>query len=108
MDHVVKSLQSLSLSYKQESHAEVSSLKEWIETIKVLDATNEATKTLILKPSSKATNTNPIMVIALASSEFSIGVLSKSLGSKDARAAADDVVKPILGVDTLNGKFGLI
>jgi prolyl-tRNA synthetase len=101
MEKVEQALKSLSISYKPESHAEVDSFKSWVDTVKKIDGKLGATKTLVLKPS-KGANSNPIIVIALDTTEFSVGTLAKSLGNKDARVAQDDLVKETFGIDKIN------
>jgi prolyl-tRNA synthetase len=101
LQQVEHSLKNLAISCTQKEHQNVDSFASWIDTVKQIDAKLSPTKTLVLKPS-KGTNTNPILVVALASTEFSVGSLAKSLGNKDARVAQDDLVKETFKVDKIN------
>jgi hypothetical protein len=101
LHQVQQSLENLSIKCDSKDHAEVDSFSSWIAAVSLIDASFSATKTLVLKPS-KGTNTNPIIVISLASTEFSVGALAKSLGNKDARMAQDDLVKATFNVDKIN------
>lgn len=98
---IIKVLESLEISHDHKSHAEVDSFKAWVDEIKSIDQDLTPTKTLVLKPS-KGQNSNPILVVSLESTAFSVGALAKSLGYKDARVAQDELVTSTLGVDKIN------
>ncbi|KAJ3321546.1 hypothetical protein HDV06_004082 [Boothiomyces sp. JEL0866] len=98
---VAKTLKSLSVAVSVTSHNEVDSFNTWVESVKSLQSEAGAVKTLVLKPS-KGPNNNLILVVALSTATFSVGNVAKSLGYKDARMAADDLVSTTFGVDKLN------
>ncbi|KAJ3038546.1 hypothetical protein HDV00_000551 [Rhizophlyctis rosea] len=96
---------SLSISSVAHSHKQAGSLQQWVEILKadhpaaVTDYA--AVKTLVLKPKGGKV-TNPIVVVALETSQVPINPLVKSLGNKEARVAADDVWKSTLKVDRID------
>ncbi len=88
-------LKQLSLSASSLEHSEMANLAEWASSLKSKGAL--PVKTLLLK--SKST---PLLLVSLESTPYSIGPLSKALGAKDARVAADDVVQSLFGVNKLD------
>ncbi|KAJ3276424.1 hypothetical protein HDV01_005047 [Terramyces sp. JEL0728] len=98
---VAKTLKSLSVALDVKSHSKVESFNTWVDTVKTIESEANGVKTLVLKPS-KGPNNNLILVVALSTSTFSVGNVAKSLGYKDARMAADDLVASTFGIDKLN------
>ena len=105
---IAELLQQHNIPFVAHSHEPAKSLEHWVE---ILRAGRPApvsewapTKSLVLKPKGGAV-TNPILVVALQSSAWSINPLVKQLGNKEARVAADDGWKAALGVDKIDGAF---
>ncbi|KAJ2998381.1 hypothetical protein HDV02_004596 [Globomyces sp. JEL0801] len=99
LEQVTNAFDSLSISVAVESHSKVDSFQSWVDSVKSINTIYSPTKTLLLKPSK---STVPVLVISLESSTFAVNPLVKSLGFKDARMAADDLVNSTFQVDKLN------
>lgn len=97
----MEAFESLSITHHQKAHVAVDSFQTWVDTVAHLDAEAGITKTLVLKPS-KGPNSNLILVLSLNTTQLSVGALAKSLGYKDARMAADDLVLSSFGSDKIN------
>ncbi|KAL2916905.1 hypothetical protein HK105_203684 [Polyrhizophydium stewartii] len=95
-------LAGLGLPHAVHAHAAADSFRAWADTVAAARPAGVAavapTKTLVLAPK----RGTPALVVALDSTEFSIGALGKALGLKDARAASDDAVRALLRVDKLD------
>ncbi|KAI8812682.1 hypothetical protein BJ742DRAFT_877360, partial [Cladochytrium replicatum] len=83
------------------THLAAPNLKEWAEKLATVSAPGISTpvlsKTLFLKP--KGGKDDPILVTSLESTTFGINPFVKSLGNKEARMAADDLIASVLKVD---------
>jgi prolyl-tRNA synthetase len=99
IEAIDQQLKQLGISYTFKSHQAVTSFQHWVEVASDFDA--KPTKTVVAKPS-KGPNENPIIVISLESSKYSITKLAKFLGNKDARVAPEELVKSTLGVERIN------
>ena len=84
-------------------HGPVGSMDEWVQTLLSTHPSVIPTKTMVLKPSSKAKKQEPLMLLAGHASPLSLGALTKALGSKDARLAQDDYVQNLLGTSKMDG-----
>ncbi|KAI8805078.1 hypothetical protein BJ742DRAFT_821725 [Cladochytrium replicatum] len=83
------------------AHPAAANVKEWAESLSGVSALGITTavlsKTLFLKP--KGGKDDPILVTSLESTTFGINPFVKSLGNKEARMAADDLIASVLKVD---------
>ncbi|OAJ37110.1 hypothetical protein BDV3_000156 [Batrachochytrium dendrobatidis] len=112
LEAVTTALQAIGANYKVHTHKPVDSYKAWLDTVSVSipDSITTASpiKTLVLKPS-KGSSAKAIVAVALESTNFTIGALTKSLGYKDSRVATDDLVKTTLFVDKIDATpFALV
>ena len=100
-------LKELNLQKTIVSHPASDSFEGWIATLRSKSSESlVATKTLVLKPSSKAKKQEPLIIVAGHETPLALGSLTKSLGSKDARMAADDYVSNLFpGVAKMDGNF---
>lgn len=109
MESLVARLSKLSIPSTCLKHESVESNEMWRQQLALHPQPpphhhHRLTKTLLLKPKSKASSTvTPLMVIALDSTEINLSALSKSLGVKELRFATEDLVKETLGVDKSDG-----
>ena len=99
MQKIVETFSRLSIVSKEHTHADVASYKEWADLVKS-QLSLPCVKSLVLKP--KGVD-SLIFVAASESSQIPINPLAKSLGFKEARMAADDVIESSLGLGKNDG-----
>ncbi|KAJ3327616.1 hypothetical protein HDU76_011433 [Blyttiomyces sp. JEL0837] len=105
MESLSQTLSDKGYRFKLHQHDSCDSAKAWGEVLTAKPPAGVSefhlTKTLVVKPKGGKLEV-PLVVIAAADAEFSVGTLCKHLGGKEGRIAADDLVNTLFGIPKID------
>ncbi|KAI9034448.1 hypothetical protein DFJ74DRAFT_649561 [Hyaloraphidium curvatum] len=97
VEALAAALKGLALDFELKSHSAVDNIAQWGDALKESGADASSftlTKTMLAKPKSGPA----FLVVALASSDFSVSNVGKAIQAKEPRMAAEDFISSTLGV----------